>query len=80
VWHTTDLFLDISRRPGRPAALLDEDELEEAVGLGHIDEDTARVARAEADRLLGLAASGAWPPQVARQWTLEKALGYSSTR
>jgi len=80
VWHTTDLFLDVSLRPGRSAALLDEDELQEALELGHIDEDTARVARGEAARLLGLAASGAWPPPVAREWTLERALGYSSTR
>ena len=80
LWRTTDLFLDVFLRPGGTATLLDEDELEEALGAGHIDAEAARSARAEAARLMALAASGDWPPPVAREWKLEKALGYSSTR
>jgi len=75
VWDTTDLYLDVSLRPGRAPALLDEDELEEALALGHIDAELARAARAEADRLLALASAGDWPPPVAAEWTLERALG-----
>lgn len=72
VWHTTDLFLDVTVPPDGPAALLDEDELEEALAAGHIDVDRARAARAEAGRLMALAARGDWPPPVAREWTLER--------
>jgi predicted RNA-binding protein associated with RNAse of E/G family len=72
VWHTTDLFLDVWLPAGGEAALLDEDELEAALAEGHIDAHLARGARAEADRLLWLAAAGAWPPPVAWEWTLER--------
>ena len=72
VWRTTDLFLDVSLPPGGSAALLDEDELDEALGRGHITEELARAAREEAERLLRLAATGAWPPRSAREWTLER--------
>lgn len=72
VWHTTDLFLDVAVPPDGPATLLDEDELEEALARGHIDPGLAQSARAEADRLLALESAGAWPPPVAREWTLER--------
>jgi predicted RNA-binding protein associated with RNAse of E/G family len=72
VWRTTDLFLDVWLPPLGPVALLDEDEMEEALARGHIDADTARQARAEADRLIRLAATGDWPPRVAREWTLQR--------
>lgn len=36
-WHTTDLFLDVWWPVGGDAVLLDEDELTEALSLGHID-------------------------------------------
>jgi predicted RNA-binding protein associated with RNAse of E/G family len=72
VWQTTDLFLDVTLAPGGAPALLDEDELEEALALGHIDQELAAAARAEAERLMARAATGAWPPRVAREWTLER--------
>ncbi|HUF76067.1 MAG TPA: DUF402 domain-containing protein [Longimicrobiales bacterium] len=72
VWYTTDLFLDVAIPPGGPATLLDEDELDEALALGHVDDELAGTARAEAERLLALAAARAWPPRVAHEWTLER--------
>ena len=70
IWHTTDLFLDVVVPPRGAAELRDEDELEEALAVGHIDEDLARRARAEADRLMSRAAAGTWPPPVVHDWTL----------
>lgn len=75
VWHTTDLFLDLWRPADGALHLLDEHELDEALARGHIDEEHAGRARAEAERLLGLAQTGAWPPSVVSEWTLERALG-----
>ncbi len=74
VWHTTDLFLDVWLPAGGGVQVLDEDELEEALALGHIEADLAASARAEADRLASLAASGVWPPPIVGEWTLAKAL------
>lgn len=73
VWHTTDLYLDVWVSADGTARLLDEDEFEEAVARGLLDEDTARRAREEADRLLAEARDGLWPPVVVREWTLERA-------
>ncbi|HUP51205.1 MAG TPA: DUF402 domain-containing protein [Longimicrobiales bacterium] len=72
VWHTTDLFLDVWLAPGASARILDEDELTEALARGHIDPETAERARAEAERLLALAAAGEWPPPAALEWTLDR--------
>ena len=73
-WTTTDLFLDVWIPGGDgPPRLLDEDEFTVARESGHIDEDTARSALAEARRLLDHAAAGSWPPRVVREWTLERA-------
>jgi predicted RNA-binding protein associated with RNAse of E/G family len=74
IWHTTDLFLDVWARSGGRASLLDEDELSQALERRHIDAEHARRARAEADRLLEMAAAGSWPPAIAREWTLERAV------
>ena len=74
VWHTTDLFLDVWLPPGGDPRILDEDELEDALDRGHVDLDRAERARAEADRLVELVTAGSWPPPVAREWTLERAL------
>lgn len=74
VWQTTDLFLDVWLPPAGPAALLDEDELEEALARSHIDSALASRAREEAAVLLERAAAGDWPPPVVREWTLERAL------
>lgn len=72
-WRAVDLFLDIWIGAGRAPALLDEDELEEALGQGWIDAPTGAAAREEAARLLRLARDGSWPPAVVREWTLERA-------
>jgi predicted RNA-binding protein associated with RNAse of E/G family len=74
VWHTTDLFLDVWWPRGGSPKLLDEDELEEAMARGHIDDATASRARTEAARLLERAREGGWPPAVVERWTLERAL------
>lgn len=73
-WYTTDLWLDVWLRPGEEAVLLDEDEFEEGVAAGHIDEATAVRAREEATAILDAAAAGTWPPPIVREWTLERAL------
>lgn len=74
VWHTTDLCLDVWWPKGGEVALLDEDEFEHAVEQRHLDAETAERARAEADRLMALAADGAWPPPVVAEWTLRRSL------
>jgi predicted RNA-binding protein associated with RNAse of E/G family len=78
-WETTDLFLDIWHDRAGRTALLDEDELEEALARGWIDEAAAAAARAEAARLLEAAGAGSWPPPIAREWTLARA-GTTLTR
>ena len=72
VWYTTDLFLDVWLPAAGAPALLDEDELEEALARSHIDAALAHRAREEARRLLEKAASGDWPPEIVREWTLER--------
>jgi hypothetical protein len=74
VWRTTDLFLDVWWPADDEVTLLDEDELAEALERGDIDAPTASRAREEADRLLVGARDGSWPPEVVREWTLERAL------
>ena len=74
VWHTTDLCLDVWVSPGGSAVILDEDDFDEAVAGGHMDSTTASRARAEADRLIELEASGEWPPKVVTEWSLPRAL------
>lgn len=77
-WLTTDLFLDLwipadaDGSLGAPT-LLDEDELEHAERSGWVGPEWAGRAREEAIRLLEAAATGAWPPAVVGEWTLERA-------
>ena len=74
VWHTTDLFLDVwLPADGRPAQLLDEDELDAAHARGLLDEPTMLRARQEAARLMDEAGRGDWPPPVVDAWTLAAA-------
>jgi predicted RNA-binding protein associated with RNAse of E/G family len=71
-WDTTDLFLDVwLPRDGAPM-LLDEDELDEAVGREWIDGGMGARARAEGRRLVEEARAGTWPPSVVQEWTLER--------
>jgi len=73
-WHTTDLFLDVWVGLDGTALLLDEDELDEALGREWLDADTASRARDEARRLMEGAAAGTWPPPSVHEWTLERCL------
>lgn len=72
-WDTTDLLLDVWWPVGGEVELLDEDELEEAERLGAITPELAARARQEAERVLGLARRGAWPPEVVEVWGLQRA-------
>lgn len=71
-WHTTDLYLDVWLPRDGGIEILDEDELDEALGREWIDGETAERARAEASRLVEAAGTGAWPPPVVNEWTLER--------
>lgn len=72
-WSTTDHFVDVWLGPGGEATVLDRDELEDAVRKGWLERDTAAGAIAEAERIVGLARGGRWPPPVVREWTLHRA-------
>ena len=74
IWHTTDLFLDVWLPADGEVMLLDEEELVEALGRGHIEAELAGRAEQEAQRVLGLVAAGSWPPPVVREWTLERSV------
>ena len=73
-WETTDLFLDVWVGPDAEATLLDEEEFEEAVGRGWLEDDIVQRARQEAQRLMAAAGRGAWPPTVVTEWTRERCL------
>lgn len=72
-WRAVDLFLDLWLDPHAAVHLLDEDELQEALERGWITPETGEAARHEAERLVALARTGAWPPAIAHEWTLERA-------
>lgn len=46
-----DLYLDVWQIPGRDPAILDEDELKDAVEAGYISSEEANTARAEAEKV-----------------------------
>ncbi len=73
-WECTDLYLDVWLGADGVPCLLDEDELHAALAAGHISGDDALRAHMEVDAILAGAASGEWPPVIARTWTLERAL------
>lgn len=74
VWRTTDLFLDLWWPTDGEPEILDEDELDRAIGDQAIDGDVAERARAEARALLDGAGRSVWPPAVVGEWSLERAL------
>lgn len=72
-WETTDLCLDVWVPADRSdPILLDEDDLEEAVREGWMDEATEWRTRRLAEELLREARAGRWPPQHVEEWTLER--------
>lgn len=75
VWHTTDLFLDLWQKPGGELAVLDRDQLEEALDRGWVTEKTARRAEEEVARIQTRFTQGRWPPPIVGHWTRERALG-----
>ena len=72
VWDTTDLFLDLWMDEGG-ARVLDENDFDEAIAQGWIDETTARRAGTEIESLRSAAQSGVWPEAAVNEWTLERA-------
>jgi predicted RNA-binding protein associated with RNAse of E/G family len=73
VWHTTDLFLDVWVTPAGDLSVLDEDQLEEALGKEWISLETARRAREEASWIRERFREERWPPPVVEAWTLQRA-------
>ena len=71
-WETTDLFLDVWMPVLGGAQLLDEDELDEALGREWIDGETAARAALEAQTMMKGATDGSWPPAVVSEWTLAR--------
>jgi len=75
-WQTTDLYLDLWIPAGgdpRDPIVLDLEEWDAARGRGDLTPEQATRARDEADRLLALARTGAWPPPEVFDWTLARA-------
>lgn len=71
-WFTTDLYVDLWIPAGGDPVILDEDELDEAVGRELLDVEAADRARHEARRLVRAARDGDWPPPIIERWTLER--------
>jgi predicted RNA-binding protein associated with RNAse of E/G family len=64
---TTDLFLDLFVFPDGRWKVVDEDEFEEALEKGFIDEGVAQNARAAIDEISARARSGDWPPDIVKR-------------
>jgi predicted RNA-binding protein associated with RNAse of E/G family len=79
-WTTTDLCLDVWLDADGDMQLLDQDELDEALRAGWLDDATAARARTEADTIMGGARAGDWPPQIVRDWPLDRALDVCADR
>jgi predicted RNA-binding protein associated with RNAse of E/G family len=60
----TDLFLDFFMFPDGSWTIKDEDEFEEGVAKGYMDESFANRARETLDRIVEWAKAGQWPPDV----------------
>ena len=70
VWHIEDRCLDVWQPHGRPAELLDEEDLRQAEEAGWIEPADAAAARGEAERVLARIAARRWPPRIVRRWPL----------
>jgi predicted RNA-binding protein associated with RNAse of E/G family len=64
---TTDLFLDLFMFPDGRWMVVDEDEFEQALAKGLMDEGIARNARAAIEEISGMAKAGHWPPDVVKR-------------
>jgi predicted RNA-binding protein associated with RNAse of E/G family len=72
-WETMDLCLDLWLSADGQVEILDEDEFQEAVERGWMDDATARTARAEVEALASAARAGLWPSAEVRAWDLDRA-------
>jgi predicted RNA-binding protein associated with RNAse of E/G family len=70
-WRLTDLYLDVWQPAGGTPRLLDEDELDEAVRKGLLEEEAATHIRTEAEAVLRAATIGRWPPVLVRRNDLD---------
>jgi predicted RNA-binding protein associated with RNAse of E/G family len=63
-----DLFLDVWITPDGAHDVLDQDELEEAAGLGHVTPTQVRAAHDALRTVVSQIASGTFPPEVVVRW------------
>ena len=63
----TDLFLDFFMFPDGTWTVMDEDEFEEAIGDGLIDEGIVENARRALDKVVSRARAGDWPPSCVKK-------------
>jgi len=64
---TTDLFLDLFMFPDGRWKVVDEDEFEEALAKGLMDDGIARSARTALDEISKRAEAGDWPPEIVKR-------------
>jgi predicted RNA-binding protein associated with RNAse of E/G family len=65
-----DLFLDLWIAPDGKYIVLDEDELEEAISLGHLTSERADHARSVLQELVEATERGEFPPAVVKEFRL----------
>ena len=70
---STDLFLDVFVHPDGRWQVMDEQEFEEAVGKGLMDEGIVRNARAALEEVSRMVEAGDWPPAIVRRMPREPA-------
>ena len=66
----TDLFLDLWIAPDGKYMILDEDEFEEAIKLGHLTSGQADHARSVLQELVKATERGEFPPAVVKEFSL----------
>lgn len=76
-WATTDLCLDVWVPRRGDAVVLDEADLDRAEAVSLIGGALAARARKEAEDLRRGHGTGAWPPLIVGEWSLERARAHS---
>jgi predicted RNA-binding protein associated with RNAse of E/G family len=71
VYTATDLFLDFFMFPDGTYVVEDEDEFDDAVEKGLIDEGISRKARVAIEKLTNMAETGEYPPEFVRRFPEE---------
>jgi predicted RNA-binding protein associated with RNAse of E/G family len=74
-WTMYDLYLDLWVDLEGNHRVLDQDEFDEAVDNGWIDEVAAARARETLSQLIMKVEAGGWPPAVVRDYDLERVRG-----